>query len=179
MHFSTNHGTNMKCHNNFSSKIIISHKKKEVHLINLMRVKIKYLHIRRQFDNVQRATMQSFHFNSIRWIKLKTKCRLKTNLSTFNKDVKQNQMAAASSSSSPPASNKPTNFSQKLFMISLLLLSFSLFLVALSFKPKQQPHLAYEPNNKYNTNHLLHRPKWLDIVEKHIKDHKIKVGLKN
>ncbi|GAY68504.1 hypothetical protein KPL70_015342 [Citrus sinensis] len=88
-------------------------------------------------------------------------------------------MAAASSSSSPPASNKPTNFSQKLFMISLLLLSFSLFLVVLSFKPKQQPHLAYEPNNKYNTNYLLHRPKWLDIIGKHIMGHKIKVGLVN
>ncbi|KAH9689125.1 putative UDP-glucuronate:xylan alpha-glucuronosyltransferase 4 [Citrus sinensis] len=48
-------------------------------------------------------------------------------------------MAAASSSSSPSASNKPTNFSQKLFIISLLLLSFSLFLVVLSFKPKQHP----------------------------------------
>ncbi|KAK9215542.1 hypothetical protein WN944_007547 [Citrus x changshan-huyou] len=92
------------------------------------------------------------------------------------REAKFNQMAAASSSSS---SNKPTNFSQKLFIISLLLLSFSLFLVVLSFKPKQQPHLAYEPNDKYNTNHLLHRPKWLDIVEKHINGHKIKVGLVN
>ncbi|KAL9447365.1 hypothetical protein AB3S75_014934 [Citrus x aurantiifolia] len=92
------------------------------------------------------------------------------------REAKFNQMAAASSSSS---SNKPTNFSQKLFIISLLLLSFSLFLVVLSFKPKQQPHLAYEPNNKYNTNYLLHRPKWLDIIGKHIMDHKIKVGLVN
>ncbi|KAK9219045.1 hypothetical protein WN943_007684 [Citrus x changshan-huyou] len=92
------------------------------------------------------------------------------------REAKFNQMAAASSSSS---SNKPTNFSQKLFIISLLLLSFSLFLVVLSFKPKQQPHLANEPNNKYNTNHLIHRPKWLDIVEKHINGHKIKVGLVN
>ncbi|XP_052297277.1 putative UDP-glucuronate:xylan alpha-glucuronosyltransferase 4 [Citrus sinensis] len=66
-----------------------------------------------------------------------------------------------------------------LFIISLLLLSFSLFLVVLSFKPNQQHHLAHEPNNKYNTNHLIHRPKWLDIVEKHINGHKIKVGLVN
>ncbi|KAL9450509.1 hypothetical protein AB3S75_012276 [Citrus x aurantiifolia] len=95
------------------------------------------------------------------------------------REAKFNQMAAASSSSSPPASNKPTNFSQKLFMISLLLLSFSLFLVVLSFKPKQQPHLAYGPNNKDNTNHLLQRPKWLDIIGKHIMDQNIKVGLVN
>lgn len=82
-------------------------------------------------------------------------------------------MAASSSS-------KPTNLIQKLFIISLLLLSFSLFLLVLSFQPKQPPHLAYglKLHNQPN-NHLLLKHKWLDVIEKHIRADHIKVGFVN
>ncbi|XP_031251436.1 putative UDP-glucuronate:xylan alpha-glucuronosyltransferase 4 isoform X2 [Pistacia vera] len=76
------------------------------------------------------------------------------------------------------SSSKPTNFNQKLFIISLFLISFSLLIIVFSFKP-QPTHFPDSPSLQTEPLPLTNKPKWLELIREHVAGQKIKVGLVN
>ncbi|KAJ0014425.1 hypothetical protein Pint_19886 [Pistacia integerrima] len=76
------------------------------------------------------------------------------------------------------SSSKPANFNQKLFIISLFLISFSLLIIVFSFKP-QPPHFPDSPSLQTEPLPLTNKPKWLELIQEHVAGQKIKVGLVN
>lgn len=76
------------------------------------------------------------------------------------------------------SSSKPASFNQKLFIVSLFFLSFSLFIIVFSFKP-QQPHLLDPLTVRTEPLPIVNKPKWLELIQQQVAGQRLKVGLVN